>query len=85
MLHFTYRDACISYCKRIIITTAQTWPFETAKNPAMRPEIAQFTVFREYVIYMLFLVVLLWEMTHCEGNEAMLGNILADAKGRTDI
>ena len=51
----------------------------------MRPEIAQFTVFREYVIYMLFLVVLLWEMTHCEGNEAMLGNILADAKGRTDI
>lgn len=34
---------------------------------------------------MLFFVALLWEITHCEGDEAMVGNILADAKSRKDI
>ena len=33
---------------------------------------------------MLFLVVLLREITPCEGDETMLGNILADAKSRKD-
>ena len=34
---------------------------------------------------MLFLVGLLREITHCEGDETMLGNILADANSRKDI
>lgn len=74
MLHYIYRDATIYWQKEHDHNGTNLAIFNR-KNPAMRPEIAQFTVFPEYVIYMLFLVVLLWESTHCEGDEAMFGNI----------